>query len=799
MGEPLPLGNPLGTRGSACVEVMTTLHGSTPFPWRRAEGCISSEGVFLVPSLDSPSWTRVRGRLTRVSDQPDQREAIAGLGQRIDGQQAPQALPQDSAQYDSAAPSPPLLRIRGAHARMDRLKQRMKLMRVSDGAINWNDFDGAPVANASRRRTWDDLTQEFLRQFAFNTVIDVSRRELEALRQRPEDQHLMGFPHMDLEEGIAKGLWPESSPTDSKGRSPQEDRDLEMWVLSVQKDRDLPEVDTTILSARYTLESSFPEAHGGWFANSVRLLGLYPNSCHLMGSQTSTPSSLISDWVPFEVTPTAPSAVARQGSSIPFTLQLDDDDLEERDATKFHPSCWDNGSALNVCPLSTTIALGYAPLDFGPSTKTVRAYDSTKSEVMGTLMIELLIGLETFPILFQTLEVGEFCRDLVAMSFDQHSSTVVLNMMREADYRYMAHLHRKRVRALLTCTPFDYPVRPYRMSLADYFVRGSEAHPHMGDFDVVTDIKGIAEMVQPESASPFDLFGVSTIEVVEEIQTVLTPELMEDVTVGDDEFEDTLALLREYRDSFDHDSDPINERVSPTTGNVETIDFGIEDQPRELKIGPPLSTDERDRLIHLLKSYLDVFAWLMRTCRILMAPKDMEKTTFITEWGTYCYKVMPFGLRLNPKKCTFEVTSGKLLGHMVSKRGLEVDLDKIRAILDMLVPRTEKEIRSMTRVLLYGRFLTKVFKDVGIDLSRETNFEVPSTYDTYDDQSMARMKFEKSEAVQFEATFSEPMKFEPTYTVGPSTQPSLIDSSSGPGFTEPLHTEIPPPQEPLAF
>ena len=164
--------------------------------------------------------------------------------------------------------------------------------------------------------------------------------------------------------------------------------------------------------------------------------------------------------------------------------------------------------------------------------------------------------------------------------------------------------------------------------------------------------------------------------------------------------------------------------------------------------------------------------------------------------------------------------------------------------------------KSMTRVLLYGRFLTKVFKDVGIDLSRETDFEVSTTYDMYGDQSMARMKFEKvpdgswvrkaesaptqalgqgqahlrvekeaeiremeggvdlqsgyrqrkleldilplqSEAVQFEATFSEPMMFEPTYTTGPSTQPSFIDSSSGPGFIEPLHTEIPPPQEPL--
>ena len=61
----------------------------------------------------------------------------------------------------------------------------------------------------------------------------------------------------------------------------------------------------------------------------------------------------------------------------------------------------------------------------------------------------------------------------------------------------------------------------------------------------------IAEMVQPESASPFDLFGVSTIEVVEEIQTVLTPELMEDVTVGDDEFEDTFGFIEGVSDFVD--------------------------------------------------------------------------------------------------------------------------------------------------------------------------------------------------------------------------------------------------------
>ena len=51
-------------------------------------------------------------------------------------------------------------------------------------------------------------------------------------------------------------------------------------------------------------------------------------------------------------------------------------------------------------------------------------------------------------------------------------------------------------------------------------------------------------------------------------------------------------------------------------------------------------------------------------------------------------------MRLNPKKCTFGVTSGIFLGQIVSKWGIEVDLENIRAILDMPAPKTEREIRG---------------------------------------------------------------------------------------------------------
>ena len=45
---------------------------------------------------------------------------------------------------------------------------------------------------------------------------------------------------------------------------------------------------------------------------------------------------------------------------------------------------------------------------------------------------------------------------------------------------------------------------------------------------------------------------------------------------------------------------------------------------------------------HSILSFMDEFSGYNK---ILMALKDMEKTTFITEWGTYYYRVMPFGLK----------------------------------------------------------------------------------------------------------------------------------------------------------
>ncbi|KAM1548371.1 hypothetical protein COP1_009446 [Malus domestica] len=150
--------------------------------------------------------------------------------------------------------------------------------------------------------------------------------------------------------------------------------------------------------------------------------------------------------------------------------------------------------------------------------------------------------------------------------------------------------------------------------------------------------------------------------------------------------------------------------------------------------------------------------------QILMNPLDQEHTTFTTDRGIYCYKVMPFGLknagatyqrlvnsmfaeqigksmevyvddmlvkrkyadqhitnlsetftilkryrmRLNPNKCAFGVGSGKFLGFMMSQQGIEVNPEKIKAIIDMKEPVTSKNIQSLTgKVAALTRFISK--------------------------------------------------------------------------------------------
>ncbi|KAK1680683.1 hypothetical protein QYE76_041531 [Lolium multiflorum] len=159
------------------------------------------------------------------------------------------------------------------------------------------------------------------------------------------------------------------------------------------------------------------------------------------------------------------------------------------------------------------------------------------------------------------------------------------------------------------------------------------------------------------------------------------------------------------------------------------------------------------------------FKAAIETKKIRMKESDQKATSFITPFGTYCYVTMPFGLKnagatyqrtmqrclkdqigrnvhayvddiavmtrkgsdlisdltetfenlrrykmmLNPLKCVFGVPAGKLLGFIVSNRGIEVNPEKIKAILCIKRPTCLKDVQRLTGcVAAISRFVSRL-------------------------------------------------------------------------------------------
>ena len=65
-----------------------------------------------------------------------------------------------------------------------------------------------------------------------------------------------------------------------------------------------------------------------------------------------------------------------------------------------------------------------------------------------------------------------------------------------------------------------------------------------------------------------------------------------------------------------------------------------------------------------------------------------------------------YNIKLNPTKCAFGVSAGKLLDFIVNSREIEANPDKIKVVLDMQPPSNTKEIQRLTgRIAALSRFV----------------------------------------------------------------------------------------------
>ncbi|GKU96257.1 hypothetical protein SLEP1_g9509 [Rubroshorea leprosula] len=183
-----------------------------------------------------------------------------------------------------------------------------------------------------------------------------------------------------------------------------------------------------------------------------------------------------------------------------------------------------------------------------------------------------------------------------------------------------------------------------------------------------------------------------------------------------------------------------NMKLNPTkcTFDVESGNFlsfmvskrGIEVNPKKIKaieqMKPPRSTKDVHRLAGRVKAYLsslplltkakggEIFYLYLRISNTIVSSilvREMGKQqqpVYLIDLAKTFNNLRRYSMKLDPTKCTLDVESGKFLSFMVSKRGLEVNPEKIKAIKEMKPPRSTKDVQRLARrVAALHRFISK--------------------------------------------------------------------------------------------
>ena len=90
-------------------------------------------------------------------------------------------------------------------------------------------------------------------------------------------------------------------------------------------------------------------------------------------------------------------------------------------------------------------------------------------------------------------------------------------------------------------------------------------------------------------------------------------------------------------------------------------------------------------------------------------------------------KCRKFGISLNPKKSQFALSERKILGHIVSAKGVKIDPVRVEAIQKLSIPRSKRDIQSfLGKIKNFKRFIpnfSKLVKDITSMLKKDAEIK----------------------------------------------------------------------------
>jgi hypothetical protein len=120
--------------------------------------------------------------------------------------------------------------------------------------------------------------------------------------------------------------------------------------------------------------------------------------------------------------------------------------------------------------------------------------------------------------------------------------------------------------------------------------------------------------------------------------------------------------------------------------------------------------------------------------------KNRNSDTLIADLEETFASLREYRWKLNPNKCVFGVPSGKLLGFIMSHRGIEANPEKISAITSMKAPTCIKDVQKLTGCMAaLNRFISKL-GERGLPLFKLLKHQEKFAWTLEADQALAQLK-----------------------------------------------------------
>ena len=89
--------------------------------------------------------------------------------------------------------------------------------------------------------------------------------------------------------------------------------------------------------------------------------------------------------------------------------------------------------------------------------------------------------------------------------------------------------------------------------------------------------------------------------------------------------------------------------------------------------------------------------------------KSRKEETLIDDSKETFDNLRVYKMMLNPAKCVFGVPAGKLLGFLVSNRGIEANPEKIKAITSLAKPKCVNDVQRLAgRIVALSQFISRL-------------------------------------------------------------------------------------------